>query len=474
MNPVAHSINLVRRQGIAWPAILLAEGLLGMCILLFPSYLILGFMVGIFVFFITMRNPFNGYILFLMLLPFWTVSLYQYLGRVDIRPSDIMVLVIMICFLIKGAEAKRLFLQSNPIKLPLLLFLSWITLSFLWNESFIWGLLQWTKVITAAAVFLLTYNLIKDRERLDLVITLIIAVTVVFAVMGILHFVTTGADIINRVAPEEALSWGSRKGGLRLRPAPFLTHAHKFGAMMNYGVVLAMWRFVSSKSKVTRIVMALALPVLFLAVVISFSRISYIALVVVLSTYCISNRAARKGLMSIVLLLLLVTLAYAPFRRAASQRVYEVFNPKKMTTISRPSVYLAGLRMFAEHPIVGVGIGSFPLLSPRYGAGNLVNPHNIVVYVLATYGVVGMMLYILIAATLIRKGLQLHKALKSQYSRKTLFALFLGLVMYQIMMMADSYRLGEAPLWMAVGLTVAAMNIFGRTDVRERDARVSA
>lgn len=472
MKAESYSFALFKKHGSLW-LLLFVEALLGMCVILFPSYLPFILLLGVSLFFLIIRNPFHGYVLFILLLPFWSLSLLQFFGRVDIRPSDLIILIVFLCFLMEGFRNKTLQLQHNPIKIPLILFLSWITLSFLWTQSLIWGLLQWAKILWGVVTFFLTYNLIKDSKRLDLVIVLIIAITLVFALLGISHFFATGTKIIAEFAPEEALRWGEREGGLRA--APFQVHPHKYGAMINYGIILVLSQLVISKSKTTKTLMWFALPIMLMSLFLSFSRTSYIALFVILTVYCLFEKAIRKGLISGFLVIFMLGLVFSPFGRATTERVYQIFYPGEITTIGRPAVYLAGWRIFQENPIGGVGIGSFPLVSPQYGATSLlVAPHNIIIEVLGDYGIIGITLYILLVGAFIKKGLDVYRAVKTQYEKKTLFALFLGLIMYHMMMMVDSYRFGEVQVWVAVGIAISAMNIFTKGVVNEGNGRPSS
>jgi len=455
-----------RRTLIGWLTVMLAEILLGICIFVFPSYLIFGFMIGLLLVFITMRNLFHGYVVFLILLPFWTVTLSQFFGRVDIRPSDLVFLVVFLSFIIKGIISKKLLAQPNPIGPIVVVFLAWITLSFFWNASLIWGALQWGKIAFGAVVFILTYNIIDSRTKLAFVMKLTVAVSIVFALFGIYHFLMVGTKVVGKFAYEETVHWGIRQGGLRA--APFQAHAHKFGAMMNYGIVIAICLFLSSKSKITRILAACSVPVMIIAVVVSFSRVSYVGLSVVLFLFCVTNKIARRGLVFGAVLVLIVVVSYGPLRKTASQRAYEVFHPSEFTKIGRPAVYAAGFKMFLDYPIIGVGVGSFPLISPRYGGRNLVAPHNIVIYILATYGIVGMFFFAGLIGFLIRQGVIVHRKIKKKPEKQMLFGFYVGLVMYMVQMMADSYRMGEIVVWVALGFTVAALNVFSKTDGGER------
>jgi len=461
-----YSFALFKKHGTLW-LLLFVEALLGVCVILFPAYLPFILLLGVSLLFLIIRNPFHGYVLFILLLPFWSLSLLQLFGRVDIRPSDIIILIVFASFLIEGSIAKKLMLQPNPINIPLILFLSWITLSFLWTESLIWGLLQWTKIFWGVAAFFLTYNLINNRKRLDLIIILIIAITIVFALAGIYHFLTAGTEVISQFGPEETLRWGEREGGLRA--APLQVHPHKFGAMINYGIILALLQLVISKSKMTKTLISVTLIILLMSLFVSFSRTSYIALFVVVMLYFLFEKKVRKGLILGVLAISITGLIFSPFGRATTERFFQIFQPGKSTTVGRPSVYLAGLKMFQERPISGFGVGSFPLVSPRYGAKELVAPHNVIIGVLGDYGIIGIILYITMVGIFIKKGLNAYGAIKNQHEKKTLFAIFLGLIMYHVMMMADSYRFGEIQVWVALGIAIAAMNIFTKSTTNEKN-----
>jgi O-antigen ligase len=73
------------------------------------------------------------------------------------------------------------------------------------------------------------------------------------------------------------------------------------------------------------------------------------------------------------------------------------------SAIERAAHWLAGVRMFAEHPLLGVGIGNYgaayPAYHPRGWYASLEHAHNYYINVAAEAGIVGLTAYTLLAGT---------------------------------------------------------------------------
>jgi O-antigen ligase len=73
------------------------------------------------------------------------------------------------------------------------------------------------------------------------------------------------------------------------------------------------------------------------------------------------------------------------------------------SAVERAAHWLAGVRMFAAHPLLGVGIGNYsaayPLYHPRGWYASLEHAHNYLINIAAEAGVVGLAAYLLLAGS---------------------------------------------------------------------------
>jgi O-antigen ligase len=73
------------------------------------------------------------------------------------------------------------------------------------------------------------------------------------------------------------------------------------------------------------------------------------------------------------------------------------------SAVERAAHWLAGVRMFADHPLLGVGIGNYaaayPAYHPRGWYAALAHAHNYYINVAAEAGVIGLAAYVLLAGS---------------------------------------------------------------------------
>jgi O-antigen ligase len=97
-----------------------------------------------------------------------------------------------------------------------------------------------------------------------------------------------------------------------------------------------------------------------------------------------------------------------PFQRALSVVglggvSFEHVTDANFSTVERAAHWLAGVRMFAAHPLLGVGIGNYadayPAYHPRGWYASLQHAHNYYINIAAEAGVVGLAAYVLLVGS---------------------------------------------------------------------------
>jgi O-antigen ligase len=134
-------------------------------------------------------------------------------------------------------------------------------------------------------------------------------------------------------------------------------------------------------------------------------RIGYLALVLLSPFIAINLIGGRRWWLSAMACFALIAiLALSP---AVQQRIvqagkesimYGVGSDKARDTSvgTRLALWKGAVSAFAEHPVVGVGVDGYPVIMRRlFPAWNasMSNPHNYYLYIAATYGLLGIVLY---------------------------------------------------------------------------------
>jgi O-antigen ligase len=101
-------------------------------------------------------------------------------------------------------------------------------------------------------------------------------------------------------------------------------------------------------------------------------------------------------------------IALGPFQRAVDALGFGGFTFDRVTDanfaqVERAAHWLAGVRMFAAHPFLGVGIGNYSAAYPSYHPRGWYNPlghaHNYYINIAAEAGILGLVAYVLLAGS---------------------------------------------------------------------------
>ncbi len=160
---------------------------------------------------------------------------------------------------------------------------------------------------------------------------------------------------------------------------------------------------------------------------------------------------------SVIAGLVFVVLAAAALWTWYPQRTYTASSWWSLQT--RIQLAKAALRMTSEHPVFGVGVGSFYQLSTAYVPDTLValgkvreNAHNYYLQVAAELGIPGLLLFLAVLATALRN------AVRTAGTNLVAWGVIAGLAAFLVTCMAGHPLLVSIvayPFWIALGLAAA-------------------
>lgn len=226
-----------------------------------------------------------------------------------------------------------------------------------------------------------TDQLAKDRRRIQLLVLLI---TAIMGVSGVLAAVQALGGLPSAFALEGS---GFQRATLGF------AWPNDLGIFMALGIPLCAYTFETARGRGPRFLALACLGAALLGLVASFSRGSWLA--VVASTVVLLAAGQRRFVLRIWLgtlvaaLIIEVLSGGAITGRVTSQIGGSFFD-------QRAALTLAGLLMFQEHPIVGVGPGGFGAALDHYGAqipwlwDYVGSAHNSYVHMAAETGLVGL------------------------------------------------------------------------------------
>lgn len=274
-------------------------------------------------------------------------------------------------------------------------------------------------------IAVLVVVLLQRGRTLRRVVWVLLAVGIFLGTIGVVQYATGSFD-------NNFLGFG-RAGLLHIvgqtndyRISGPLANPNAFGQILLVIVPLAFDRLWNERSIWLRVLAGWALAVTVLAIVFTFSRGAFLGLVVVIALVFLRHPPRP----AIVLLSLVVVLAVAPFipaeytsRISSLQEGIPFLGGNVRAEASlrgRTSEMTVGWRMFADHPIIGVGWGNYPAhyqtysrllgLDPRRGTRS---PHSLYLQVAAETGLLGLAVFGLLLWQMYSGLLKAQRALRA-------------------------------------------------------------
>lgn len=439
-----------------WILIILCEVLVGFVgAVLDPLYIPI-LLVGTFCVIYSIKRPYFSYVLLLFSLPLFE---YSIMGTQDVKHqaelkfSDILVVLTIFVWLLDGLVRKNLSFAKSPIITVIILLFAFMFLSLVWCKNLPTGCIVLAKKIVSVTVLFLTVNLVTDRKRLDSTLKFWTIIGSVYAFYGLWemthkHF----TDVNSRF---DAIQTSIRTSATEAGP-------NEFGFYLNLCLMICIPQVIITKSLRYRIFLIFSITMMILALITTISRGSWIGFAagtIILSAY---SKKCRKILLIgiVVAVVFLVSICNTYFMDAIYGRFTGLMNPSDTRDFEgRSSVWAAGFRMFQGSPICGVGIGSFGILSHPLGTQILILPHNLYVYILSEFGLIGISIFLSLVAVFIYNGIKTLKMQTGQDEKLILIGLFAGLFIYCLQGMTGSFYLEESEMWAFFGLAIAAINV---------------
>ena len=394
---------------------------LGAALALLPLKWAAGLLAGSAALLLALVRPQYLLVLLALAVPFgsmWQVSL----GPFNAGASELVILLLAMSWLARMIAARRIVVPRAPLFLPLLLFLGAAFLSTFPTTSLELSakeLIKWVEILIIC--IFMAHSVDADRGRW--VVWALLAAAGAEASVGVVQF-------LRRAGPEGFVLFGRfmRAHGHFAQPNPFAGYLG-LTAPMAYALTLeaaAQWRSrAGGVQMVFRPLLVRVAPCAFYAVtfvlmataaVMSWSRGGWIGLaaalllVTVLRSRTAWLRAGAVGLL-VVCLLAIGGTQYLP--TALVQRFADFFpylggvdvtavevTDANWAVIERMAHWRAALNMVEEHPLLGVGIGNYPVVYPQYALGRWQDPlghaHNYYLNIAAEAGLVGLFAYLVL------------------------------------------------------------------------------
>lgn len=373
-------------------------------------------------------------------------------------------LVVALAFavwLVRPGRPRADVLPSSPLTLPLALLFAVYACSTAYAIDVSAARTESLRLLFSLGTFALIPFFVRDRASLRWTLYAFVFAAAALAVAGIYQEAT------------DTFFWNAGLGlyGERRINATFADPNH-FARFLLEGIVVAMmlWFYVRRRVKFGFLLPAMALAVLTL--VFTGSRGAWIVGLVALPVAVLAlpiERSLRLRMLGMgAALLVVAALAVAAFNPYFSKRL-NTFTFGFEAAGARPYLVKAGLNMFADHPLTGVGAGGYQTAfeddyyrykDPKIKA-NVTISHTSLVTVMAELGVIGLAA---LAFVVVRWAAYLRELLRA--APPDLKAVLIGMAMVSAIIFLGSQTEGrflEDPyLWFAAGIAVSVEAIMFR------------
>ncbi len=202
-------------------------------------------------------------------------------------------------------------------------------------------------------MFLLVMNILRSTRQLHLVVWIMLLIHLYYAIYGIYNFVFVGNVYAGQVTSG---SVGSS----------FISDENDFAMALNAMIPFAFFLLMRERQKLRKFFLAGTLISLVLGVVSSQSRGGVVGLAVV-TLFCMLKSKQKMISMAIVGALCLSVVLFAP--SSYWSEVKSITRTDEGTASSRINYWKAAVRMYIDHPLIGVGAGNGPVHMPEYVTG---------------------------------------------------------------------------------------------------------
>jgi O-antigen ligase len=348
-----------------------------------------------------LRWPVTAFMALAFTVP-WTSGTSLPLAGSVASPTEVVVAALTVAWLVKCATER-----IHPWRgIPWTAFIGFFLLAILLSVSQATDLRasarELIKWIELAVVFLAAVGMLRTRREILLSVAALVVGAVSQALLGIAQLALSHGPAA--FAAERAF----------LRAYGSFDQPNPFAGYLNMVLPLALMLAILSGGRM-RNRWGLAALLIGLALLASESRGALLAGVIALSIVLgVLSRRFRSILWLATLLGLIVAwaatfgLSVGPIQRVLDSIGFTGVDFGNVTNanfsaVERVAHWLAGVRMFAAHPLLGVGIGNYgaayPQFHPRGWYASLDHAHNYYINIAAEAGIIGLVAYVLLAGS---------------------------------------------------------------------------
>jgi len=423
--------------------------------------------------------PLAGIVLMVFLMPQLTF-LEVDLGNITVTAFRVVLALTVGSFVVRSLLNREKVI-SSPLDLPLILFLGLSIVSIIASSHKSAGVTRFVFLVSLFLTMIVIANLIRDERQLRVVITTLFiscAMTVLLVLLDVVAYQKVFFGGVHRLM-------GGSVGTIYSMP-------HALARDMNTFLpfVLLMLFHVSGGKRLLLIFLASAMVLILIMTSVLAGWLGAIAAVSTIFVFKLARKESFLRTKFVATSLLFIGLVavtvftFAPRQLVSYQfeRFSRIFtNIEHFTSkTTRGYVWETAGRMFAENPILGVGLGGFPLEYPQYMVAEVgvqekvLTKHGFNVFVdLGTeMGLLAIPLFLWFLIRLARYVVRYVTVVEDSYLGSVLLASFASSVAVFVHMQTETGPFWGNNFWCMIGLSLAAINVAKSKQVSSEEGKL--
>ncbi|MFC1485876.1 O-antigen ligase family protein [Candidatus Latescibacterota bacterium] len=348
---------------------------------------------------------------------------------------------------------------------PVILFLIIMSVSLLYTPLFMEGFMEFARL---CVLLLLTFTMIvcvDTLKRIKFVVWCYILVPALVAIYTVYEILTQGAFFasqVSRVAVELGIPVYRSTGTFH--------NPNQLGCFLMIGVTIGFGMLLmKGLNWMVRLILIASISITVIGIVASFSRTAWLSTgVAVLFIILLHRRWSYFFILTaiVAIVLFILSIKFPHILLSTFDRFATILNPfSEESSLSRIALMRSGIRIWMDHPIFGVGVGSYPFYMPQYIDPDMpaillwvVDPHTLQIKILAEEGIIGFTIATWFFFTVVVDSIRSLKTMRNEYLRHIqvgFIALFIGFIVNFIF----ASDILNNIFWITVGIIYAILHV---------------
>ena len=347
---------------------------------------------------------------------------------------QISTLLALAIWMLKLVYINKLEWKAGFLDIPVFLYMLFTCLSLVWSVNIYQSILSLPAFLIGPILYYLITNNINEQKKIDTIIMFIIIVSLGMAIYGILQYLGVDFDF-----------WASARG--RGGVFGLLGNVNYFAEYLILSLSLLVGLIISKHKKFNFYFLLIAGIIIGTAVIITFTRSSYLAMGVSISTTLLWYRKSNKKilekkylfrlLLSFLLILVIILIFISVARPVIQGKTPLTFlksriNIESITSghsaLRRLATWKFTMMIIKDYPLIGTGLGTYIFNTFKYQAdffaignnrdiyphGFAAQAHNEYLQLWSELGIIGLLLFLSIAFLFYKNILKTIKGIKEE------------------------------------------------------------